>query len=457
MANQKRLKISQHESGQFIKWVGQTRGKDGKLRPKCWYLGNDETAAVALAGSIRNDWKTLKASGIDAWPENYKASSLLTPLGVTSRSETNSATATDVVEKSITVEQGKEEYLAVLRAERDAKQVTPQHYESMRYKLARIVSYLGPKKTLSSIGEREIKGFVLLIAQRPMVKDKATPERPMSLYYAKRIVWETKWFLRWLYEFGFWNNRPRNFDRLFRFKSVLTIEERAALLEAGRGEPPHFTVDQLAKFYAVACDRHRTWMLLSLNCGFSQAELNSLHRFEVKNLHTDQPFIERFRQKTQIYARWSLWPETARLLRVHMAGPNPEDLALFTDRGRRLKCVAPSGVYSGVSEAWRLIVKRSGVPKGTYKLLRKTGAWMLKQIGGLEVSEMYLAHQEPGMNKHYAGRRWDKLDAALLEMRKQLEPMFRAGRPCGESQFEQSLFNDSNGLLPFPSPPRRVG
>lgn len=136
-----------------------------------------------------------------------------------------------------------------------------------------------------------------------------------------------------------------------------------------------------------------------------------------------------------------------------MAPPNDDDLALFTERGRRLKLIVPSGAFSGVSEAWRRITKRSGVTGKSYKLLRKTGAWMTKQISGLEVSEMYLAHQEPGMNKAYAGRRWDKLDAALAEMRRQLEPMFRAGGNCGESRFQQRLYNESNGLLPFPPTP----
>jgi integrase len=434
-----------------VKWIGNSRGKDGKLRPKCHYLGDNESNAVARAIALLAEWKTLKADGKDAWPPSTLPT---VPASSASTTRGERSAAPDAPNPSLTVEEGSKQYLAVIRAERDAQQVTPQHYESMRYKVARIVSYLGPKKTLSSIGEREIKAFVLLVAQRPLVRDKARPERPMSLNYAKRIVADCKWFLNWLYESELWNERPRNFNRLFRFKAVLTVQERASQLEQGRAEPPHFTVDQLAKLYAVACDRHRLWMLLSLNCGFAQAELNSLHRFEVKNLDSKEPFIERFRQKTQVYARWSLWPETAHLLRRYIARPNPDDLALFTERGRRLKSVAPSGVYSGVSEAWRVIVRRSGV-QGTYKLLRKTGAWMTKQIGGLEVSEMYLAHQEPGMNKAYAGRRWDKLDVALAEMRKQLEPMLRAGGHCGEMRFRQATFNESNGFLPFPVPPNQ--
>jgi hypothetical protein len=319
MAKRRSISVSWHEaSGQYVKWVGSSRGKGGKLRPKCHYVGANESNAVARATALLAEWKTLKGNGQDAWPTTTDAPAPTVPAFAAVPADRQPAAQPQ--RPPMTVEQAVTEYLAAIRAERDAKQVSPQHYESMRYKLARVGSYLGPKKTLSSIGEREIKAFVLLLAQRPLVKDRTTPERPMSLGYAKRIALDCKWFLNWLYESELWDSRPRNFNRLFRFKAVLTLQERAAQLDQGRAEPPHFTVDQMAKLYAVACDRHRLWMLLSLNCGFAQAELDSLHRFEVKGMDATAPFIERFRKKTQVYARWSLWPETADLLRRYMAG-----------------------------------------------------------------------------------------------------------------------------------------
>lgn len=413
MAKRKQLKISKHESGQFVKWVGKTLGADGKLRPKCWYLGHDESAAVAKAANLREQWKTLKASGSTTWPEQNEEPQL-TVLPV----------QTGVL-PPLTVEAASIEYLSLIKAEADAGQVTHQHYEATRYELVRVVSFLGPNQTLLSIGEREIKQFVITIAARPQVSTWNGEKHSMSLAYARKIISEGKHFLEWTHRRGYWPNRPSTFERLFRFKSVLTTAERMAQLSEGSVEPPFFTVDQLTDLYVEACERHRLWMLLGLNCGFAQAELDSLRRFEIKGLETDLPKIERFRRKTEVYARWTLWPETANLLRKYMAPPNKEDYALLTERGGRLKCICKSGVFSGVSEAWRKIMKRSGV-KGSFKRLRKTGAWMTKRIGGLEVSEMYLSHSEPGTNKHYAGREWSKLDAALVEMWRQLEPMFEA-------------------------------
>jgi integrase len=423
MAKRKQLSVSWHEpSGQFTKWVGMTLGKDGEPKPKCFYLGDDETAAVVKAGSLRNEWKSLKAQGIDSWPEQVAK-----PV----RESEQTAVPTNM-----SVGDASTEYLSIIKAEADAQQITYQHYEATRYRVARVVSFLGSKQTLRSIGEREIKQFVLTVATRPNVATYNGKRHPMSISYSRRIIGEARVFLDWANRQGYWPNRPSVFERLFRFKIVRTTAERAAQFSNGLVEPPSFTIEQLTDLYEVSCERHRLWILLALNCGFSQAELDSLRRFEVIGLSGESPRIERYRRKTEVYARWTLWPETAVLLSKHIASPNEEDIALFTAHGGRLKCVCQSGVFSGVSEAWRKIRGRSGV-SGSFKLLRKTGAWMTKRIGGLEVSEMYLSHSEPGMNKHYAGRPWDKLDAALVEMRRQLQPMFDSTKKAGAVRFRK--------------------
>jgi integrase len=408
------ISVSWHDaSKQFVKWVGKTKGDDGKLRPKCHYLGDDETVALNKAAALRDQWKTLRKSGADAWPEAAPPAE---------------AKVSDEPKAPATVEEAAKQFLASVEARRDAGQVSGFHYESMRCKVSRVVSFLGPKEALVSIGESELTAFVLLVAKRPQVRDKYRGYRPMSIAYARKVVGTLKLMFSWFYETGRWDNRPRGFDRLFRFKPVLTVSERSARLTGVCTEPRYFKVTELADCYEVANGRHRLWLLLALNCGFCQAELDSLRRFEIKGLGTAKPYIERFRQKTSVYGRWSLWPETAELLQEYMADPNDDDIALFTERGRRLKSVVRSGVLSSVSQAWRLLVERSGIEPGSFKLLRKTGARMTKVIGGLEVSELYLAHQEPGQNKAYAGRRWELLDAALGEMRRQLAPMFAVKR-----------------------------
>src|SRR4051794_40396057 len=81
MAERRSISVSWHDaSGQFVKWVGNSRGKDGKLRPKCHYLGNNNSNAVARAVALLAEWKTLKGSGKDAWPSQSPTTSPTVPV-----------------------------------------------------------------------------------------------------------------------------------------------------------------------------------------------------------------------------------------------------------------------------------------------------------------------------------------------------------------------------------------
>jgi integrase len=428
------VQVSWHKaSGQFIKYIGRAYGKDGQLKPKVHYLGSDENTAIAKAVAVQNEWRALLATGAVAWSERPTALAVvMSPRPV----EHNSTAA--LPSQNLTVLEAATEHLEEIRLRRDAKQVTHHYYEGQRQRVMRGIAYLGHDKPLAAIGESQLTAMVLKIAQRPMVKRPTSPLHPMSIVYCRKVVGGMKSFLVWCYETERWNNRPRRFDKLFRFKPVLTEPEREAMLNGLCAEPPHFTIEELTKLYAVISDRQRLWFLLCLNCGFCTAELDSLRRYEVRGLATDAAYIERFRQKSSVYGKWMLWPETANLLVRFMAPSNPEELAILTERGRRLKEVRHVGHKDAFWQAWRQMAMRSGIKRGSPKLLRKTGAWMTKQIGGLEISEMYLAHQEPGMNKAYAGRRWDKMHAALSEMRLQLQPMFDAAIYTGDGRYSEA-------------------
>ena len=63
----------------------------------------------------------------------------------------------------------------------------------------------------------------------------------------------------------------------------------------------------------------------------------------------------------------------------------------------------------------RLLAKtRLNGGRGFY-CFRKTGASLIETIDPA-VTEMYLAHAEQGMKKHYAQRDWARLERALVEM-----------------------------------------
>ncbi len=161
-------------------------------------------------------------------------------------------------------------------------------------------------------------------------------------------------------------------------------------------------------------------MLLGLNCGFTSGEMSSLRQFEIY-LDTERPYIHKKRSKTGVEARWLLWQETATLLRRHKAAANADLRWFLTDPGLPLVEVTATHRRDSVDQHWKALIKRAApMPWMGFRFLRKTGANAIKRLGGLEESEMYLAHQEAGMNKHYANRNWPRMWECLERYRLEL-------------------------------------
>jgi integrase len=437
------LSISWHKGAkQFVRYVGYAIGRDGKPKAKCWYLGEDEATAIALAARIRRDWMALKAAGATVWPSAYldavqrASDAQIATVGRLA----NGLTAEETVNGQ-TVAEVRSAYLAEQRARMEAGQLSTTSYRGVAHRFAVMLDRLPTDLAISnrpvrSIGENELVKIILYWASLPMgrvgnqskqvttgarkakgmkyqTRQKRTAKR-IGAGYAKDILASLKALFAWAHETERWD-KPRRFDKLFRVKFPKVH------VEAQR-----FTVDELATVYA-ACqsNRHRLWMLLALNCGCDRMGLATLDWSMIKGLDMPTPMVERLRHKTGVYSRHRLWIETADMLR-QVPPPNRKGLVCLSDRGEPLLEQTPTRDRDAIRQAWRMILDRSGLPSNrrlSFGKLRKTGAWMTKTIGGLEVSEMYLAHVELGMNKHYAGRDWDKLDAALMVMRSQLSTM----------------------------------
>jgi integrase len=383
------IKLGWHKHAkQFRKVIGRAYTKAGKLSEKVWFLGADESAAVQKAMQIQTAWDQLTASGGSYWTQDQIE-------------RLNGGSSVPVPSTSMTVSQAAEAYLTELRERMEAHQLSTVYYRHMKQRMNavmdRVGQYLPENRPIATIGEGEVRMAVLTLV-------KCDGIGPV---YAQNLLKTLKWFLTWAHEMEYWD-QPRRFNRLFKVK-----------LAKNQTEPRYFSLDELKAIWKAAeCPRHRCWILLAINCGFGPMELATLKRSEIKGDH-----IERMRQKTGVYGKWKLWTETQKALRAVMAEDG--DLALLTKTGTPLIEEFQTERRDAISQSWRWIQRRSGV-KGSFKLLRKTAATMIKQIAGLEASEMMLAHTEPGINKAYAGRQWDKLDDALMVMWKQLQAMFAA-------------------------------
>jgi integrase len=328
----------------------------------------------------------------------------------------------------VTVEDAANLYLEQLCQRAEAKQVSWGHYRSMRQRLRRLVVVVGGETRLAEVGRTELERVALTFAKRPaclMRKyQKVPPGRPMSLATAKDYIAGFRAFFVWVDEHPElpWE-RPKGFERVFRLKErhMKTQEESARdAAEMVTGEVATYSMDELTRLFRAGRTRDRLYILLGLNCGFTSIEISTLRTFEVF-LDAADPYIHRRRHKTGVEAKWLLWPETVTLLRRHRAPDNAHRSWLLTREGNELVEDTRECRKDAIDQAWTALWPRSGLPgwRG-HRFLRKTGANAVKKLGGLEESEMYLAHQEPGLNKHYANRNWEKMWACLDRYRAQL-------------------------------------
>jgi integrase len=309
-----------------------------------------------------------------------------------------------------------------------ASQVSWSHFRCTQNRLKRLCEYFGRRQPLSEIGKEHLVRAVMHFASRPASQDRPYQRQPkgspISIASAKGVISQLKALFAWAADHDQlqWE-RPRGFERIFKLKrnGLLTAAERQQeAKELVTGEVRVFSPEELGHIYHSATSRERVFMLLGLNCGFTSGEISSLRRFEVF-LDDPTPYIHKRRSKTGVEARWTLWPETAALLRKHRAKANEELRWLLTLADGPLVEVTEYCRRDSIDKHWVSLLKRAEIEQRLgFRFLRKTGANAIKRLGGLEESEMYLAHQEPGLNKHYANRNWDRMWACLEEFRSEL-------------------------------------
>ena len=70
-----KLSVSWHpQARQFVRYVGNSEGRNGVPKPHSFYLGDDEPVALALAMRLKSDWSAIKNAGASAWPLTWVVS-----------------------------------------------------------------------------------------------------------------------------------------------------------------------------------------------------------------------------------------------------------------------------------------------------------------------------------------------------------------------------------------------
>jgi integrase len=205
-------------------------------------------------------------------------------------------------------------------------------------------------------------------------------------------------------------NLPRNInDHELRFTTH--VDDVTGRRKQTRSEQL-FTKQELRTMLKVLPERFGLYILLCLNCGFTQGDLATLRKVE---LRLKEGRIVRQRAKTRRHpnpplVNYKLWPKTLRLLKSHIS-EHPE-LVFLTKRGTRLivsMMVKRSDGdhhvrYDTVCRTYgKLRKKHSELPNKSLKFLRKTGSTKLRgETKYMLLDQLYLGHSHKTIaDRHY--------------------------------------------------------
>ena len=141
-------------------------------------------------------------------------------------------------------------------------------------------------------------------------------------------------------------------------------------------------------------------------------------------------FIERRRSKTGVLCRWALWAETVKMLQDEISRrkekPKAGEPLLLSRDGLPLVRFAGDTKLDAIWQAWfKTMAKLPAATRFAFKDLRKVSSQIVRDIGGKELSEVFLAHADGGVGEHYTGfQDWDKLADATGKLRDRLSPVF---------------------------------
>jgi integrase len=276
-----------------------------------------------------------------------------------------------------------------------------------------------PNRPLASIEYDDLAAWVAHFSSRPVSPHTS---KQISVVTASDAIKAIRAMFDWFDLSGRWD-APKRFERIFRVRrrSMMSSDER----DADTRGVETFTVEELVRIYAMAWTPwHRLFIATGINLAMTQFELSMLKRRHVVGLDTETPYVEKRREKTDIYCRWGyLFPEVAEGLRWVLASHGH---AHVFARAGGLPPVRfyKDGRTDTVSSWWARLVKRAGVRPLTFRFLRKTAADMVRKLSDRDTSEAMLAHSNEGVAKFYTNHDWEKLANALKLLRQQLQPMF---------------------------------
>jgi integrase len=241
-----------------------------------------------------------------------------------------------------------------------------------------------------------------------------------SAKYCHTYQSAAKTFVRWAWRLELLKTLPRNLD------------DRDLSIKKTNKEIKVFSIEEIKTLLTNSPRRTRLFLLLALNCGFTQKDISDLKQSEID---WKGKRINRKRSKTKDAegvptVEYPLWQATYDLL-AEFKSEDP-NLALLNEDGRPLLVM---GIIKGkftrmdcVRRAFSRLVERLAKKEiltttKTFKILRKTSPTILQKSPAFSfVARHFLGHAPRGISdKHYVKPDQATLDAAIAWLGEQYE------------------------------------
>ena len=283
-------------------------------------------------------------------------------------------------------------YVSMRRGEAESGQLSVDSYKEYKIKLDEFAAYCVFKR-LETVDEitstilAQYREFQLHLAM-PDSED----ENAISPVTARKRLGRLKTWLEWCYENEALDTLPRNLKTLARIKFE-------------KPRPKFWTAEECRNLFQAATPRTKLYILLGLNCGFTQKDLSTLDHSHIDYKAGE---IRRERNKTGIRQVHCLWPLTLKLLRAEVkpaaAGPvlkNENGGPLITETIRDNGHVSTTDCVKLAFNRLKKQVKLGEDVRG-FACFRKTSANAIaERFEDDRLVDLFLAHSDGAMRKHY--------------------------------------------------------
>lgn len=309
-----------------------------------------------------------------------------------------------------------EDFLNLKGVKAISGQLTKTTARDSREKLKKFRNWIGDKTPISSINSETLKKFYMHLLTQEFTN------KQNYFNYARS-------FIRYCWRQDECNleNLPKNIDDrgTFSFRNVNKVQPKKRLKELWTKEEIQSVIAKNSKMP----ERYQCWILLMLNCGFTQTDLNDLKREEI-DLKSGR--IIRCRTKAENYSNapivnYKLWDKTLELLSSQLDACTDPVYALQASKGARLiretittdkAGTVKVARFDNTSRHWQKVRKDAGLNGKQLKFIRKTGSTTIRgNLKFTSLEKLYLGHSPDNIaDLHYnvmEGQVFKPLDQAI--------------------------------------------